>query len=328
MTTFSRREFQLGALATAATALSGGLAKAQTKPYPTTAVKVIIPYAPGGSTDALTRPVLDRLTEKLGQPFVIENRGGAGSMLGTAAMARSAADGYTLLVNTPSFVTSIVVSKPDYTLDSFDSVAMLATSTYLALVPDNSPIKDIKGLIDAARQKNGTLAYATAGIGSSTHFVTEYFCMRAGVKMKHVPYRGIGPAMIGMLSGECDVLFTTPASGAPQIHSKQVRVLAYTANDGVPEGFPNAPSVKAATGLDYEIAGWFVMLGPKGLPKDVQDKLNTSVNDILKTPDLKKIYDGLGAKPAPMSPNQITKMMAEERNLWAEVAKFADIREQ
>lgn len=321
MNRFSRREFQLGALGAL---LSSSVAWA--RDWPSMPVRVIIPFAPGGSTDALTRPVLEGLQEKFGQPFLIENRGGGGSIVGTSAAARATPDGYTLLSQTPSYVTTQVVSKTDYTNESFDCVAILATSAYVVLVPTNSPIKDIKGLVEAARKKNGNLLYATAGIGSSTHFATEYFCMRSGVRMKHVPYRGIGPAMIGILSGDCDVIFTTPASGAPQISGGQVRVLAYTSGD-VPAGFPPAPTV-ADSGLDYDVKGWFVLLAPKGTPADILGKLSTEVNSILRTPAIAKIYEGLGAKPGQMSMAQTTELMVKEKALWGEVARVAGIKEQ
>ncbi|MDQ8728203.1 tripartite tricarboxylate transporter substrate binding protein [Bradyrhizobium sp. LHD-71] len=319
----SRRQLQFGGLAAM---LASGFAadRAVAQGYPNRLVKVIIPFAAGGSTDAVTRPLLEALHRQLGQPFVIENRGGAGSVVGTAQVATSPPDGYTLLSTTASFVTTMVAQQQTYSLESFDTVAMLTQSPFTILVTAQSPIRTIDDLVKLAREKNGNLAYATAGAGSSTHFATEYFCMRTGIRMQHVPYRGIGPALIGLLRDDVNVMITTPASASGQIQDGSIRVVAYTA-PGIPEGFPVAPIVKD-TGLDYQVTSWWAMLGPRGIPAEVRTLLNGAINNLLKTPEMAKIYRTIGSAPAPMGLDEFMKMLTTETAQFAEVAKFADIK--
>lgn len=318
----SRRALQFGALAAAA---GGFLPRAAAgESYPSRVVKVIIPFAPGGSTDAVTRPILDAMHAKLGQPFIIDNRGGAGSVVGTAQVASSEPDGYTLLSTTASFVTTMVAQHQTYSLESFDPVAMLTQSPFMILVAKESPVRTIDDLIKLARQKDGTLLYATAGAGSSTHFATEYFCMRAGIRMQHVPYRGIGPALIGLLREDVNVMITTPASAAGQIKDGSIRIVAYTA-PGIPQDFPVAPIVKE-TGLDYQVTSWWAMFGPAHMPADVRKILNETINGLLKAPQMETVYRTIGSLPSPMSLDELAQMLRTETSQFAEVAKFANIK--
>lgn len=307
-------------------ALAGLLAPhaAHAQAWPARPVRVVIPFAPGGSTDAHNRPVLERLHVRFGQPFVMDNRGGAGSAIGTAMVASSPADGHTLLSTTASFVTAPAVQQTTYQVSSFDSVAMLARSPFGIFVANASPIRSVQDLISIAKRDGDRFFYATAGAGSSTHFISEYFNMKAGTRMQHVPYRGIGPAMIGLLSGDVQVILTTPASAAGQVRDGLVRVVAYTA-EGVPPGSPPAPTVRDA-GLDYEVVSWWGMFGPRGMPIEVRRTINEAVNAVLRDPEVTRIYHGLGSNPAPMSLDAFSTMVTEEARLWAEVARVSNIR--
>lgn len=319
----SRRELQFGALAAVlGTGLGPRAARAET--YPSKPVKVIIPFAAGGSTDAVTRPLLDAMHKRLGQPFLIDNRGGAGSVVGTAQVASSPPDGYTLLSTTASFVTTMVAQQQTYSIQSFDTVAMLTQSPFMILVAANSPIRTIDDLTKLARAKEGGLLYATAGAGSSTHFATEYFCMRAGIRMQHIPYRGIGPALIGLLRDDVNVMITTPASAAGQIKDGSIRIVAYTA-PGLPPGFPVAPIIKD-TGLDYQVTSWWAMLGPRGLPIEVRKLLNETINSLLNAPEMEKTYSTIGSVPTAMSLDEFSQLLKTETAQFAEVAKFANIK--
>ena len=317
--TCTRRGFQIGA---AAALLAPRLAAAQT--WPTRPVRVVIPFAPGGSTDAHTRPVLERMQLRFGQGFVMDNRGGAGSAIGTAMVAAAPADGYTLLSTTASFVTAPAVQQTSYQVASFDSVAMLCRSPFAVMVPTSSPIRSIPELIEVAKQRGDRMFYATAGVGSSTHFGSEYFNMRAGTRIQHVPYRGIGPAMVGLLSGDVQLIITTPASAAGQIRDGLVRVLAYTA-EGRPPDSPPAPTVRE-TGLDYETESWWAILGPRGMPMDIRRSINETVNAILREPEIARLYQTLGSTPAPMSLEAFAALLETESARWAEVARVAGIR--
>ena len=318
-TGYTRRGLQLGALATL---LAPCPARAQA--WPARPVRVVIPFAPGGSTDAHTRPVLERLHARFGQPFVLDNRGGAGSAIGTAAVATSPPDGYTLLSTTASFVTAPAVQQTSYQVSSFDTVAMLARSPFAIIVANSSPIRSVSDLIASAKRQGDRFFYATAGSGSSTHFISEYFNMKAGTRMQHVPYRGIGPAMIALLGGDVQVILTTPASSAGQVRDGLARIVAYTA-EGVPPGSPPAPTVRE-TGLDYEVVSWWAMLGPRGMPLEVRRTINEAVNVILRDPEIARLYQTLGSNPAPMSLDAFSSTITEEARLWAEVARVASIR--
>ncbi|WP_137176767.1 tripartite tricarboxylate transporter substrate binding protein [Roseomonas sp. AR75] len=319
MVAFTRRGVALTALATLL-----GPEPTHAQAWPTRPIRVVIPFAPGGSTDAHTRPVLERLHARFGQPFVIDNRGGAGSAIGTALVAAAPPDGYTLLSTTASFVTAPAVQQTGYQVASFDTVAMLTRSPFAVIVPANSPAKSLHDLIAMAKQRGDRMFYATAGAGSSTHFISEYFNMRAGTRMQHVPYRGIGPAMIGLLGGDVQVILTTPASAAGQMRDGLVRVLAYTA-EGRPPDSPEAPTVRQ-TGLDYEAESWWAIFGPRGMPREIRQTLNDAINQILRDPEIIRTFNTLGSNPSPMSLDDFTKLVNEESARWAEVARVARIR--
>lgn len=316
----TRRSLGLAALGSL---LGAGSVAAQA--WPVRPVRVIIPFAPGGSTDATTRPVLDRLQQRFGQPFFIDNRGGAGSAIGTAMVAAAPPDGYTLLSTTASFVTAPAVQQTSYQVASFDPVAMLTTSPFALMVTRDSPLQTVQDLIRVARERGDRMFYATAGAGSSTHFGSEYFNMRAGTRMQHVPYRGIGPALIGLLGGDVQMIITTPASAAGQIRDGLVRVLAYTA-DGRPPGLPEAPTVRQATGLDFEVVSWWAMLGPRGMPPAIRLGLNEAINAILRDPAIGRAVQDLGAVPTPMDVDAFAALLTTESARWAEVARVANIR--
>lgn len=318
----SRRLFGLGALATIA-APKFAFAQ-QESVWPSQAVRVIVPFGPGGSTDAVTLPVLNKVSERLGQPFVIENKGGAGSVVGSADVANSTADGYTLLSTTASFVTSLIVQKTPYDVDAFAPVATLARSPFLIMVPKDSPAQTIQELVELAQASGEDMLYATAGIGSSTHFASEYFNMVTGSTVQHVPYDGIGAAMLGVLGGDVQMIITTHPSAAAQLADGSVRLLAYTSS-GKPEGAPDAPTMQEA-GFDYDVASWWAMFAPADTPRDVLETLNTSINETLRLPEIAEIYARQGTNPSPMSLDELWALVSSETERWAKVADFANLK--
>ena len=318
--TISRRLFSLTALAAIATPK---FAFAQDA-WPSQAVRVIVPFGPGGSTDAVTLPVLNQLTERLGQPFVAENKGGAGSVVGSADVANSPADGYTLLSTTASFVTSLIVQDTPYEADAFAPVAMLARSPFLIMVPKDSPAQTIQDLVKMAKESGTDMLYATAGIGSSTHFASEYFNMVAGSTIQHVPYDGIGAAMLGVLGGDVQMIITTHPSAAAQLADGSVRLLAYTSS-GKPEGAPDAPTMQEA-GFDYDVASWWAMFAPVNTPRDILEKLNTTINEVLQTPEIADLYARQGTNPSPMGLDELWELVTTDTARWSEVAAFAQLK--
>lgn len=293
--------------------------------WPNRPIRIVVPFPPGGSNDVVARPLAERLQQKLGQPVVIENRAGAGGAIGATAVAQSPADGYTLMVSSSSFATTSVSQRvPWGVLENFTPVALLARSPFIVIVNNELPVRSVQDLIRLAREQPGKIDYGTSGPGGINHFVTEYFSQRAGVQMNHVPYRGTGPAVTDLVAGHIQLMITTLPSAAGVVRDGRVRLLAYSAA-GVPEGSPPAPLVSEA-GLDYDIAIWWGLFAPHGLPAPILEKLNADANDALRDPDMARLYQGEGARPSPETPEAFAAMLRTDIARWRGVAQLANIR--
>jgi len=293
--------------------------------WPNRPVKVVVPFPPGGSNDVVARPIAERLQHKLGQPVVIENRAGAGGAIGATAVAQSPADGYTLMVSSSSFATTSIAQRVPWTvLGNFTPVALLARSPFIIIVNNDFPAHSVQDLVRLAKERPGTIDYATSGPGGINHFVTEYFCQVTDTRMNHVPYRGTGPAVTDLVAGHVQLMITTMPSAAGVVRDRRVRLLAFTA-EGAGEGFPPAPTVKSL-GINYEPEIWWGMFAPKDLPAPIVERLNTEVNAALRDPEMIRLFQGEGAVPAPRSPAEFTAMLETDIARWREVAQFANIR--
>ncbi|MFC7693038.1 Bug family tripartite tricarboxylate transporter substrate binding protein [Paeniroseomonas aquatica] len=235
------------------------------EPWPLRPVRIIVPFTPGGSNDAVARPLCEQLHARFGQPFIVENRPGAGSAVGVGLLAQSPPDGYTLLVTTSSIAAIGPVQGTGFDpAVELEAVALLAQSPLVVLTRPDSPIDSIAALVQADRERPGRLHYASSGPGSTTHIASELFNLRSGTRLQHVPYRGTAPALTDLVAGRVDVMFTTIASAAGQIRGGLLRIIAYTA-EGRPAGTPAGPIVRAA-GIDYESGIWWGLFAPRGLP--------------------------------------------------------------
>jgi tripartite-type tricarboxylate transporter receptor subunit TctC len=324
----------LGAAALAGFAAAGGpcgrAAHAQgtqaASGYPTRPVRIVVPFPPGGSNDVVARPLAERMQTRLGQPVVIDNRPGAGSVIGAAAVAQSPADGHTLMVSSSSFVTSSVVQRTPYDAQrDFETVAVLFRAPFFVLTAPNFPARTIGELISLARDRPGEIDYGSSGPGGVNHFVTELFALRAGIRMSHVPYRGIAPALTDLLAGRIQVLITTMASAAGPTREGRVRLLAYTA-PGAPPDSPPAPTVREATGIDYEADIWWGLFAPRGLPPAVLRALNEAANAALADADYTRLMTAEGATAAPGTPEAFRRIFEADTERWREVARAANIR--
>ncbi|MES2710205.1 MAG: tripartite tricarboxylate transporter substrate-binding protein [Pseudomonadota bacterium] len=311
------------ALALAATPLARpAIAQA---PWPNRPIRLIVPFPPGGSNDVVARPLADRLQPLLGQAVIIENRGGAGGAIGAAAVAQAPADGYTLMVTSSSFATSSIVQRTPYRMpEDFTPIATLAKAPFFILVSPDFPARTVPELIAAARANPGGIDYASSGPGGINHFITEYFCLRAGIRMNHVPYRGTAQAVTDLVAGHVKVLITTVASANAVAREGRVRVLAYTA-PGRTEGSPPAPLVREM-GLDYETDIWWGLFAPKGLPEPIVARLNAAANAAVVEGGVARIFEAEGARPAPGTPGDFAALLEVELARWREVARAADIR--
>ncbi|MCB4823172.1 tripartite tricarboxylate transporter substrate-binding protein [Roseicella aerolata] len=315
----------------AATLAAPAIARAQGA-WPNRPVRVVVPFPPGGSNDVVARPLAERLQARLGQPFVIENRGGAGGAIGAAQVAQAPADGTTLMVTSSSFATSAVIQKTPWDAEgSFDAIAVLARAPFFILLNPSHPARDVGSLVRLAKEKPGSIDYGSLGAGGINHFITEYFCQAAGIRMSHVPYRGTAPAVTDLVAGNIQLLITTVASANAAIREQRVRVIAATApmegdrGGGLPPEVPPVRTVKEQ-GVDYEVAIWWGLLAPKGVPPEIRRAIHAAANEALGDPTLRRVYDGEGDTPSPVGPEEFASLLRADLARWRQVAQAANIR--
>ena len=311
----------------AAAALAGPArpAPAQPEGWPARPVRIVVPFTPGGSNDAIARPLAERLQARFGQPFPVENRPGAGSAVGVLAVAQSPPDGQTLLLTTSSVAAIGAVQGTGFDpTAALAMVALLARAPLVVLTPPASPIGSIAGLLAADRARPGRVTYASSGPGSTTHIATALFNLRAGTQLQHIPYRGTAGALTDLVAGRVDVMFTTIASAAGPIRDGLLRVIAQTGPERVPAS-PPAPTVREA-GIDYEAGIWWGLFAPRGLPPALRARLNGVLNAVLLAPDFARVLTGEGAVPAPLAPAACDAFLAAEMRSLREVVAAARIR--
>jgi tripartite-type tricarboxylate transporter receptor subunit TctC len=322
----NRRSLTLAACLFAAALASPGAAQ----DYPTQPIKVIVSFGPGGGSDVIGRIVAQRLQEKLGQPTVVENRSGAGGMIGNEAVANSPKDGYTLGVMTAGQIISPVMTKvPRYdTLKVFDSVGQIATAGLLIVTRPDSPYQDIKSLVAAAKANPGKINFASPGYGATQHLAAELFKQVAGVNALQVQFRTSGEALAALLAKQVDVLFDTVTALLGQVQSGQVRALAVTGKDRFP-ATPNVPAA-AESGVvpNYDVTTWYGLYGPRGMPKPVIAKLNKALNEMLAEPALRERLIKAGVVVKGSTPEAFDTFMADEFAKWTKVRVAAGLEQR
>jgi tripartite-type tricarboxylate transporter receptor subunit TctC len=286
--------------------------------YPDKPVRIIVPYAPGGAVDVVARKVAQKLTEQTGQTFFVENKPGASGTIGAQAVVRSAPDGYTLLALDNTFaLLPFVFKKLPWEGDL--PVAPIAVSAYtpvLLLVNSESKYNDLGSLIAFAKANPDKLTYGTGGNGSAPHFSTEAFQQAAGVKLSHIPYKGAGEAVTGLIGGQIDLVLLSTGSVASQLKAGKLRALAASGSKRL-SSFPSVPTL-AEAGL----------VAPAGTPKDVVARLNAEVRKALDAPDMKAFLANLSADPGGGDPEAFAKLLKDENARWAAVANKANIEKQ
>jgi tripartite-type tricarboxylate transporter receptor subunit TctC len=297
--------------------------------WPQKPVRFIVPFPPGGATDISARLLGEKLTQIWGQQVVIENRGGAGGGVGAAEAARAAPDGYTLFFPSGSVVTANqhIYARLNYDPEKdFVPVTNVVSGPQVVAVPAGSPHKTVKELIDALKAAPGKLTFGHAGIGSQTHLAAENFLSAAKADAVAVPYKGEGPALAGLVSGEIAFTVTNVAATLPHINSGRVRALGVTSKSEAPQ-LPGVPPV-AKTLAGFENTGWFGIVAPTGTPKEVIDKVYRDTRQALEASDLKARLYVQGLAPVGNTPEEMGKAMKEEAALWARVVKERNIRVQ
>ena len=326
MTSFTRRPV-LTAAAALVLSLTGLSALAQTA-WPNKPVKILVPFAPGGTTDILARAIAPDLSKAFGQQFVVENKGGAGGNLGAEIVAKSPGDGYTLLMGT---VGTHGINRALYAKLPYDPFKDFAPITLVAGVPNvmvvnadkaaANKINSVNDFIKYARANPGKLNMASSGNGTSIHLAGELFKSQTGTFMAHIPYRGSGPALLDLAAGNMDVMFDNLPSAMQLIKAGKLKALAVTSNQRS-AALPELPTVEEAAGLKgFEASSWFGLLAPAGTPPDVVNRIQQEVAKSLATPALKERLAALGAIPSGNTPAQFAAHIEAEHKKWADVVK-------
>jgi tripartite-type tricarboxylate transporter receptor subunit TctC len=320
----NRREFLAAGAACAASPLLPARALADT--YPARPVRLVVGYAPGGSTDITARIIGPWLAERLGQSFVIENRPGAGTNIATESVVKAAPDGYTLLmVTVASTINATLYDNLSFVfLRDITPVAGVERQTNIVLAHPSLLVKNIPELIAHAKDNPGKITMASAGVGSFGHLAGELLQMMAGIKLVHVPYRGAGPAMTDLLGGQVQTSVIGLAGALPHVRSGKLRALAVTAATRSAV-LPDVPAVGESV-PGYEASDWFGVGAPKGTPPAIVDRLSQTIAAGLATPEIIKHFADLGGTPLVMAPAAFGKLLAEETEKWGKVVRAANIK--
>ena len=306
-----------------AISLVSGIAGAQT--YPVKPVRMVVPFVPGGNTDIIARIVAPEMSKALGQQLVIENRGGAGSTIGTEVVAKAAADGYTLLFVSSSYTTGAAIQQlPFDPVAGLLPVASVSKGPMVLTVKNGLPVKNAAELAALAKAQPGKLNYGSAGPGSINHFAGELFAQSAGVKMTHVPYKGMGPATADLIGGHIDVLVASSPSVMQHVKAEKARGLGVTSA----KPSPLVPGLEAvAKGVPgYEAELWWGVLAPPGLPAALVNQVNGEINKALASAEMTEIFAKEGAEPWAQSPAQFADVVKRDIERWKKVAKEANIK--
>ncbi|HYC45405.1 MAG TPA: tripartite tricarboxylate transporter substrate binding protein [Burkholderiales bacterium] len=303
-------------------ALLAASAGAFAQQYPAGPVRIVVPFPPGGGNDSMGRLLAQKLSEATGKQFIIDNRGGANGMVGSEFVAKAPKDGYTLMVNGANFVTSpSLYAKPLYDpIRQFEPITLLAFAPNVLVVHPSVPAKNVKELIALARARPGQVGFAGSGSGSTPHLAGELFRTMTNTKMVHVPYRGTGPAITGLLSGEVTTMFMPALTAVPLITANRVRGLAVTSRERLP-ALKNLPTVAESGLKGYESSQWYGFLAPAGTPADIVSFLNTHATRIMHTAEMKQRMADAGSVAVGSTREAFAKHLADEYAKWAKVIK-------
>lgn len=308
-----------------AAALLGTSATAQT--YPSKPVKIIVPFAAGGPADNYARFIAQRLQDALGQPFVVDDRPGAGSVIGTDVVAKSAPDGYTLLLmsNTHTVNESLIPNKPFQLMRDFVAIAPINYSDLVLVANPALPASNLRELMAQARAKPGKINYASSGPGTPYHMAGELFKSMAGISLVHIPYRGSSGARTDVMGGQVELMFDAVTTMAEQVKAGKVKALATTGKVRS-DVLPDVPTMSEAGLPGYEATIWLGLMAPRGTPKAVVDKLNDAVSKIAGQADVRQLWNKQGAVPMVMTPEVFDKYARDDISKWAQVIKTANIK--
>ena len=289
--------------------------------WPNKPIRWVLPFPPGGAMDAIARALGEKAAKSLGQPFVIENKPGAGGNIGADFVAKQPGDGYTMMITSIGMATN----KPLYGKLNYDPMKDFAPVSLLAVVPNvlvtnatQPDVKTARDVIAAARKAPGKLTYASAGNGTSIHLAGEVFTSLAQVEMLHIPYKGSGPAVSDLLGGQINYMFDSITSARPHIESGKLRALGVTKAKRS-STLPNVPTLAEAGVPGYEVSPWFAVFMPASTPKAIVGKLNKALLDAMKDPEVVKRFESIGAEPVGSTPDELAKHLARESDRWTKL---------
>ncbi len=308
-----------------ALASAAGGASAQDQ-WPNKPVRIVVPFAPGGSNDVIARRLALRLTSTLGQSVVVENKAGGGSTIGAHYVSTAAPDGYTFLFVSGSLATTAAVQKTPYDpVKAFEPVSRVAIAPFVFMTREGFPARNIKELVAYAKANPGKINYGSAGLGDSTQLATELFNNTAGIKMTGVNYKGIAPAQMDMLAGRIDLVVTTVASVRGSATEK-LPMIAFTSEKRDPD-YPNVPTVKES-GIDYVVDIWWGLFAPAGLPPAIRDRMNKEVAAVTADKEFAAFLKTAGAQPAPSTPQELRDAVAKDVARWTETAQRSGLQQK
>jgi tripartite-type tricarboxylate transporter receptor subunit TctC len=290
--------------------------------YPANPVRVVVPFPPGGGNDSMGRILAAKLSESMGKQFVIDNRGGANGMVGSELVAKAPKDGYTLMVNGANFVTtpSLNTNATYDPIRQFDPISLIAVAPNVLVVHPSVPARNVKELIALAKAKPRHVNFAGSGSGSTPHLAGELFRTMTNTQMMHVPYRGTGPAITGLLSGEVETMFMPALAAVPLIKSNRIRGIAVTSRERL-AALPSLPTVSESGLKGYESSQWYGFLAPAGTPVEILNLLNAQTMKIMQTPDMKQRMADAGSIAVGSTREAFAKHLTDEYAKWAKVIK-------
>jgi tripartite-type tricarboxylate transporter receptor subunit TctC len=297
--------------------------------YPSRPVHIIVPSPPAGGTDIIARVLAQRFSTAFGQQFIVENRPGAGNMIGIESVARSAPDGYTLLmVPSTLALNSVLYQKVNYDpIRDFAPITLAATAPNVLVVNPSIPAQTLAEFIALAKKKPGELTYGTPGVGTSPHMSMELLKSMAGLDIRHIPYRGTAPAVTDIISGQISAMFANALTAKPQVDAGKVRALAVSGPKSI-EAMPTVPPVAQAGVPGYDAMQWYGLLAPAGTPPDIIKRLHAEATKALGTAEMKEKLAGDGAEPVGSSSAEFAALIKSELEKWAKVARTAKIEPQ
>lgn len=296
--------------------------------YPDKPIRMIVTFVPGGGADVLARYMAKEMADILGQPVVVENRTGAGGLIGVEAGLAAAPDGYTVTLISSSYTVNPSLYKLKFDpVRDITPIVKMSAGPMLAVTSNKSGIKTVAELIAAAKQSPGAINFASSGQGSVIHLANELFNQRADIKMTHIPYKGGGNALIDLIANQVDLYFAATASALPHVRSGKINAVAVTTPKRI-QALPDVPTIAESGFPGYEATLWYGLIGPKGMPADVVEKLNSVVNKILQTPSAREKIQADGAEPAGGTAAEFRETIAREIQIWGKVVKDIGIKPQ